>query len=136
MPGGDRTGPMGAGRMSGRAAGYCAGNGAPGYASPVPGFGRGWFGRRASARWGAQFPGGFGRSVRGGRGRWPFYGDPFGYGIPHEYVNPYWEQPVPTASETIDQEAERLRQHASYLEQELQSIKGRLDEIEKSKDEE
>ncbi|MCF7709262.1 MAG: DUF5320 domain-containing protein, partial [Verrucomicrobia bacterium] len=31
MPGGDRTGPMGAGPRSGRAAGYCAGFGAPGY---------------------------------------------------------------------------------------------------------
>jgi uncharacterized protein DUF5320 len=32
MPGGDGTGPMGMGPMTGRAAGYCAGNGAPGFA--------------------------------------------------------------------------------------------------------
>ena len=32
MPGGDRTGPMGQGPMTGRGAGYCAGFGMPGYA--------------------------------------------------------------------------------------------------------
>ena len=45
MPRGDRTGPWGAGPMTGRAAGYCAGYPAPGYANPTPRFGRGW-GRR------------------------------------------------------------------------------------------
>lgn len=34
MPRGDRTGPMGMGPMTGRGAGYCAGNTAPGYANP------------------------------------------------------------------------------------------------------
>ena len=49
MPGGDRTGPRGAGPMTGRAAGYCAGYATPGYANPGPyrtygrgGGGRGW----------------------------------------------------------------------------------------------
>jgi len=42
MPGGDRTGPMGMGPMTGRAAGYCAGFGVPGFMSPVPG--RGYWG--------------------------------------------------------------------------------------------
>ena len=42
MPGGDRTGPGGAGPMTGRAAGYCAGYAAaPGYANPIRGYGRG-----------------------------------------------------------------------------------------------
>ena len=36
MPGGDRTGPMGAGPMTGRRAGYCAGFNFPGYANPAP----------------------------------------------------------------------------------------------------
>ncbi|GAG62874.1 unnamed protein product [marine sediment metagenome] len=31
MPGGDRTGPMGMGPMTGRAAGYCAGFASPGF---------------------------------------------------------------------------------------------------------
>jgi len=46
MPWGDRTGPRGAGPMTGRAMGYCAGYPAPGYANPGFGFGRGrGFGR-------------------------------------------------------------------------------------------
>ncbi|HED23649.1 MAG TPA: hypothetical protein ENN91_00820 [Firmicutes bacterium] len=36
MPGGDGTGPMGYGPRSGRAAGYCAGYGMPGFANPWP----------------------------------------------------------------------------------------------------
>ena len=56
MPRGDRTGPMGAGPMTGRAAGFCAGNTAPGYANFGGGGGRGMgFGR------GGGFGRGFGR---------------------------------------------------------------------------
>ena len=45
MPGGDGTGPMGLGQMTGRGAGYCAGFATPGYVNPMPG--RGWgMGRR------------------------------------------------------------------------------------------
>ena len=56
MPRGDRTGPMGAGPMTGRAAGFCAGNTAPGYANFGGGRGRGMgFGR------GGGFGRGFGR---------------------------------------------------------------------------
>jgi hypothetical protein len=47
MPRGDRTGPWGAGPMTGRGAGYCAGYSVPGYTNPVGGYGRGWgFGQR------------------------------------------------------------------------------------------
>lgn len=53
MPGGDRTGPMGAGPMTGRSAGFCAGHGVPGYSNGGlgrrMGGGRGW-GRRMGAR--------------------------------------------------------------------------------------
>lgn len=52
MPRGDGTGPNGLGSMTGRAAGYCAGYGAPGFANG--GFGRGNGGGR----------GGFGRGYR------------------------------------------------------------------------
>ena len=44
MPGGDRTGPMGAGAMTGRGAGFCAGYNTPGYMNPGAGRGAG-FGR-------------------------------------------------------------------------------------------
>lgn len=43
MPRGDGTGPMGTGPMTGRAAGYCAGYGTPGFANG--GGGRGFWGR-------------------------------------------------------------------------------------------
>ncbi len=36
MPRGDGTGPAGMGPMTGRAAGYCAGSNAPGFANPFP----------------------------------------------------------------------------------------------------
>jgi len=41
MPRGDGTGPMGFGPMTGRAAGYCAGYGVPGFMNPIPGAGIG-----------------------------------------------------------------------------------------------
>jgi hypothetical protein len=41
MPGGDRTGPLGYGPMTGRGAGYCAGYVTPGYGNPAFGRGRG-----------------------------------------------------------------------------------------------
>lgn len=49
MPGGDRTGPMGAGPRTGRGMGYCSGYNWPGYTNPGSGSrsgfgfgGRGW----------------------------------------------------------------------------------------------
>jgi hypothetical protein len=57
MPFGDGTGPQGMGPMTGRGAGYCAGSGRPGFASPS--FGRGWFGLSR----------GLGRGIGRGRGR-------------------------------------------------------------------
>ena len=50
MPGGDRRGPMGAGAMSGRGAGYCSGSGVPGVMNGfVRGCGRGG-GKMAAGR--------------------------------------------------------------------------------------
>lgn len=64
MPKGDRTGPLGMGPKTGRAAGLCSGNSAPGYANPGPRLGLGRKFQAGRKR-------GFGR-VRGrgfGRGR-------------------------------------------------------------------
>lgn len=66
MPRGDRTGPAGAGPMTGRAAGYCAGNDSPGWTNGAAGwgggFGRGRGGRRGMGfRWGGS---------RGQRNQW------------------------------------------------------------------
>lgn len=52
MPYGDGTGPMGHGPMTGRAAGYCAGYGAPGYMNASLGWGGGFWDRgRGFRRW-------------------------------------------------------------------------------------
>ncbi len=72
MPRGDRTGPWGAGPMTGRAAGYCAGYPVPGFMNPIPGFGRGFgFGRGRGRGPGGGFGRGWGRGF--GRGRWWTY---------------------------------------------------------------
>ncbi|MGZ5424590.1 MAG: DUF5320 domain-containing protein, partial [Candidatus Aminicenantales bacterium] len=55
MPAGDRTGPIGMGPLSGRAAGYCAGFGMPGYANPLPGRGFGMGFGRGRGAWGRGF---------------------------------------------------------------------------------
>jgi hypothetical protein len=82
MPGGDRTGPWGAGPMTGRGRGYCSGYAAPGYMYPGPGLGYGrGFGR------------GFGRGMGYGRGRgWGMgYGRGRGWGMGG--FGPYWQYP-------------------------------------------
>jgi len=84
MPAGDRTGPLGLGPITGRAAGYCAGYPVPGYANPIPGRGLLPTGTYAGVMppysptpypvWGRPYGGWFGRGrSRGfgrGRGRW------------------------------------------------------------------
>ena len=87
MPGGDRTGPLGLGSMTGRGAGYCAGNPGPGLAGPIPQ--RGFWGR--------------------GRGR-------------------RWFRPtVPTVSK--EQELEDLRGQAEYVQENLDGIRNRIEEL-------
>jgi len=67
MPLGDRTGPLGMGPITGRAAGYCAGYSVPGYMNPI--YGRvpygGYYG---VGRGGYPRGGGRGRAWGGGRG--------------------------------------------------------------------
>ena len=117
MPGGDRTGPAGMGPMTGRAAGFCAGFGVPGYANS--GGGRGFWGR--------------GRGMGRGRG----YGwARAGYGWPawSGNVNPYVygvSQMAPQIS--VQQELEGLKGQAEYLEDTLDGIKKRIEELENQK---
>ncbi len=61
MPLGDKTGPLGQGPMTGRAAGFCAGYGQPGYANPVGGRG---FGMGRGRGFGRGMGFGFGRGFR------------------------------------------------------------------------
>jgi hypothetical protein len=124
MPRGDRTGPMGLGAMTGRAAGYCAGSEVPGYANPVPGRGLGMgFGRGRGAR-GRGFGGG-GRGWRNmyyatGLPGWMRSGGraaPYGYPTPYQKADP-------------EMEKQALKNQAEALQSELDFIKKRLGEIE------
>jgi len=122
MPGGDGTGPGGMGPMTGRAAGFCAGYSVPGYANPVGGRGMGMgFGRGRG--------GGFGRGRGFGWGR-------AGYGMPAYggAVNPYAYSGVPFAPTVApQQELDGLKGQAEYLEDALDGIKKRIEELEGQK---
>lgn len=111
MPGGDRTGPLGAGPLSGRGAGFCRGYGVPGYANPWRGAGRG-------AGYGQ---GGYGR---GRRNRY------FETGVPG-WAYDRWSV---SATPAIADERRALEDQAVCLRTELQEIERRLDELNARKD--
>ena len=129
MPGGDGTGPGGMGPMTGRAAGFCAGYSVPGYANPVGGRGMGM-------GWGRGRGGGFGRGFGwGGAGYgMPAYGgavNPYAYG---GSVNPYAYSSVPFAPTVApQQELDGLKGQAEYLEDALDGIKKRIEELDSQK---
>jgi len=108
MPRGDGTGPLGAGAMSGRAAGYCAGWGMPGYAN---------YG--VAGRCGGR---GMGMGRGGGRGWRTMY---------HATGLTGWQRgwagaPAPSP----EQQKSALKAHAEALEQQLAAVKQRLSELE------
>ena len=122
MPGGNGTGPGGMGPMTGKAAGFCAGYSVPGYANPVGerGMGMGWGRGRG---------GGFGRGRGFGWGR-------AGYGLPAYggAVNPYAYGGVPFAPTVApQQELDSLKGQAEYLEDALDGIKKRIEELDSQK---
>ena len=120
MPGGDRTGPMGNGPMTGRAAGFCAGSGAPG-----------------SMNWGAGGGQGFGRGMGPGfRGRGRGYRNRFwATGLPgwgRFGAAPAWgavPNPPAMGAPTQHEELELLKQQAQYFAQSLDDIRKRIDEL-------
>ena len=102
MPGGDRTGPLGLGAMTGRAAGYCTGYPVPGFMNPImeyPGYGRG-----------------LGRGMRRGLGyRYMPYGPTaFGY-------NP---------AITAEEELSMLKEHTKLLQKQLEKIQKHVKTLE------
>ncbi|NLO83785.1 MAG: DUF5320 domain-containing protein [Clostridiales bacterium] len=104
MPRGDGTGPMGMGPMTGRGAGFCAGFAVPGYANPIGygiGFGRGRGFRRMFYATGLP--------------RWARFGFQSANGA-------YF------ASDA--DEKEFLKRQAKFLENQLNDIKKRLEELE------
>lgn len=141
MPGGDRTGPGGFGPMTGRAAGYCAGYGMPGYANPT--LGRGYGG------WGRGY-GGWGGGYRGwGGGGWGHRNWYYATGLPG-WARAGWGYPAwqaasgagysPTyppygAPLSHEQELDTLKGQAEYFEDALDGIKKRIEDLEKKKEE-
>jgi len=126
MPGGDRTGPLGMGPMTGRAAGYCTGNAVPGYMNPYGGRGLGMAWGRGGGRGGGR---GFGRGYgRGAAWGYPAYpgGVPYAPPIPPAvgYGEPYGPAVDPK------QELEELKNQADYFTNALGDIRKRIDELE------
>ena len=131
MPGGDGTGPQGMGPMTGRAAGYCSGNPAPGYANPMPGMGlgrgRGGFGRGGG--WG----GGWGRG--GGRG-WGGGYYPAVPATPVQYA-PGQARVAPPASYAAanapamskEEQLDDLRMRAEQFENAMRNIRAQIDAL-------
>jgi len=107
MPRGDGAGPLGMGPMTGRRAGYCAGFGVPGYLNPGFGYGA-WYGRGCGRGWG--FCRGFSFTAVPGRA-------PAGYPV---YGGAY----TPAGTER-----EYLNQQVEILEDQLEQVKKRLQEI-------
>jgi len=98
---------MGQGPMTGRAAGYCAGASMAGYMNPAPGRG---FGNRRCGFWG-----------RGWRNRFSATGWGFG---------PFAIHGDPSSPSTVkEQEMELLREQARHLDETLDDIKKRLEEL-------
>ncbi|MBN1365004.1 MAG: DUF5320 domain-containing protein [Syntrophaceae bacterium] len=111
MPRGDGTGPMGMGPLSGRMAGFCAGYNMPGYMNSISGrgIGMGW-GRGGRG-------GGFGfrnRFYTTGVPGWAFYGS--------SMAAPYRNPDPETEKQFLNNEAE-------FLQQEMDAIKKRLNEL-------
>jgi len=139
MPGGDRTGPTGAGPRTGRAAGFCAGYGMPGYMNPgVGGYGA-YGGGRGYGR-GMGMGRGFGGGRGGGRGWRNMYyatGQPGwargGYSPPEYYAEPYPEAPTSrTRRQTRRDELAYLKDEAAHLKGTLDDINSRIAELEKN----
>ncbi|MFW6279417.1 MAG: DUF5320 domain-containing protein [Planctomycetota bacterium] len=140
MPGGDGTGPAGMGPMTGRAAGYCAGYGVPGYMNPIPGGGY----------WGAGRGFGGGRGRRGGWRNWyratgmpgwaraqaglPAWGGQVGVPVAYPaYGAPYsggYNGQLAYGPPTPEQEVDMLQNQAEYLEQMVENINQRIEELE------
>lgn len=128
MPYGDRTGPMGAGPMTGRAAGFCAGYNRPGNMNPNRGFGF-RMGR------GGGFGGGGGGGGRGWRNQFRATGVP-GWARNGGYNSPTIYNPTPYEPEiTPEEELKVLKTQSKMLEKDLSDLKKRIEELETAKNE-
>lgn len=115
MPRGDKRGPWGAGPMTGRAAGYCAGYSVPGYMNPIRGYGR---------RWGRGFGRGWGRGF--GRG-WYAYPPPVI--VQPSYPQVATQQSPEKEVESLEKYQKELVAEKADLEKEMDDIKARIEEL-------
>jgi hypothetical protein len=114
MPREDGTGPAGAGPMTGRQAGRCAGNEAPGYVTAGPGRGMAMgFGRRGGG---------------GGGGGWRGRRSMFRAGGMPAWGRQWDVPPVMTAQ----QEASALRTRADWLSGCLAAVRARMEALGRS----
>jgi len=123
MPKGDKTGPMGAGPMTGRAAGYCAGYPVPGYMNPTGGYGSGR--GRGRGR-------GFGRGYGRGWGRGQFvYPQPVVVQPTYQPAYQPVAQPQTPAQEitALENYQKSLEAEKADLEQETGGVKARIEEL-------
>lgn len=122
MPGGNGRGPAGMGPMTGRAAGYCAGNRVPGFANP--GYGG----------WGYGRGGGYGYGGHGWRNQyyatgltgWQRWGGPYSAAAP-VYAPTYAPN---TAGYSRENELKALKGNAEYMEDSLAEINRRIKDLE------
>ncbi len=125
MPYGDRTGPAGAGPMTGRRMGYCTGFDRPGSMNPGRGFG---FGMDRGGGFGGR-GGGFGGHGRGWRNQF------WATGIPG-WARGGWDygpgvHPTAYAAEIPpDDELKSLKKQYRFLERNLSDLKKRIAELE------
>jgi len=120
MPTGDGTGPMGMGPRTGRAAGYCAGFAAPGYANPILGRGFGfWGGGR-----------GFVGRGRGHRHWYNATGLPFWLRQAAYASAPFAAPNYAAPTMSSEQELTYLKDQAEYLATSMDEIQQRISELE------
>lgn len=121
MPGFNATGPFGRGPRTGRGLGSCS----SGYRQAG---GYGWFGRGVG-RGGIPWGGGRGRAWGGGRGRgWRTYGgwNPPYFGTIDPPHRDWYHENVPYSAE---EERNYLEDQLSMLQNEMDAIKSRMDEL-------
>ena len=126
MPRGDGTGPAGMGPMTGRAAGFCAGYGMPGFMNPGPARGFWGFGRGR---------GGFGGGYGGGGGR-GWRNRFFATGLTGWQRAGYGPYPQPGAfasGPSADEEIESLKAQAQYFQDALEEIRTHIENLEARK---
>lgn len=106
MPGEDRTGPDGAGPLTGRGLGLCRGFGVAGFTERD-------------------------QMSRSGWGAWPWSGGGRGWRHGSRAWSPAWDRSVDSLP-SPDKEKETLQGEAHWLEQRLQAIRQRIDARQRS----